>query len=62
MRGLRPPIYLVSRILGGATRWTVSATGTLFTAQEARDLFAGVFGDDIEAGTRIAPLVGYDLF
>ena len=25
-------------------------------------LFEGVFGDDIEAGTRIAPLVGYDLF
>ena len=38
------------------------ATGTLFAAQVARDLFAGVFGDDIEAGSRIAPLVGYDMF
>ena len=58
----RPSIYLVPRILDGAACWTVSATGTLFTARVARDLFAGVFGDDIEAGTRIAPLAGYDLF
>ena len=57
-----PSIYLVPRILGGMVCWTVSATGTPFTAQVVRDLFAGVFGDDTAAGGRIAPLVGYDLF
>jgi len=57
-----PSIYLVPHILDGVGCWTVSATGTPFTAQVVRDLFASVFGDDVAAGGRIAPLVGYDLF
>lgn len=57
-----PSIYLVPRIRGDAMTWMVSATGTPFTAQVVRDLFAGVFGDETAAGSRIGPLVGYDLF
>lgn len=57
-----PSIYLVPCIDGDAACWTVNATGTPFTAQVVRDLFAGVFGDDAAAGWRIAPLAGYDLF
>lgn len=57
-----PSIYLVPHILGGVVCWTANSTGTPFTAQVVRDLFAGVFRDDTAASERLAPLVGYDLF
>jgi len=57
-----PSIYLVPRMRGDATYWTVSATGAPFTVRVVRDLFAGVFGEDVAASARLAPLVGYDLF
>lgn len=57
-----PSIFLVPQIVGDRVSWVVSATGTPFGAQLARDLFAAVFGDDARAVARLEPLVGYDLF